>query len=309
MSCTNPSPALLIQMPDGKKKVKFLRHFDTGDYVSLKEKYGDDLLMIPCGKCESCIEKRSRDWAVRCCLEAAEYENNCFLTLTYSPKCLPAKGLSKRDLQRFIKALRNTYGEGIRYFACGEYGEHSYRAHYHLIVFNFFPDDAVKEYANPYGGFYYSSKKLNELWKFGYVSIGDVSYNSCAYVARYCNKKIKNFGREVGVVANPEFCLMSLRPGIGKAYFDKHFESLMATDVIYAQIGDKFKVSSNRYFDKLIERLDPDKLLELKKDRISKSNDTVASELLSRSLTSVEDYLLYQDRLKSEKYNRLKRRI
>ena len=138
MSCTNPTPAFRIVMPDGKQKIKFIRHVDTGDYVHLKEKYGDDLLMIPCGKCDSCIEKRTRDWAVRCCLEAAEYENNCFLTLTYNTKCLPSHGVSKKDLQKFIKALRNEYGEGIRYYAVGEYGQKSYRAHYHAIILYFF---------------------------------------------------------------------------------------------------------------------------------------------------------------------------
>ena len=121
--------------------------------------------------------------------------------------------------------------------------------------------------------------------------------------------KIKAFAKENGIVCNPEFSLMSLRPGIGKAYFDKHYKSLIETDTIYARIGDKFKVGSNRYFDKLIERLDPDKLLELKKERISKSNDLVASELLSRSLDSVEDFLSFTEDQKSEKYNRLKRRL
>lgn len=311
MSCSNPRPAVLYDRPDGKKKVKFLAHIEDQTVWRLKEKYGDDLVMIPCGKCESCIEKRTHDWAVRCCLEAAEYENNCFLTLTYNPKCLPSRGLSKKDLQRFIKHLRNKYGEGIRYYACGEYGseKNTHRPHYHLIVFNFFPPDAVKVYANPYGGFYYSSIELNKLWSFGWVSIGDVSFNSCAYVARYCNKKIKDFAKENGVVCTPEFSLMSRRPGIGQRYFEKHCKSLVETDLIYAPIGDRFKVGSNRYFDKLIEKCDPEKLAELKKARISRSETAVASELLKSGLDTYENYLIEQGKIKAEKYNRLKRRI
>lgn len=309
MSCTSPIPAFKILMPDGKYKIRFLRHIEDQTEWKLREKYGDDLLMIPCGKCDSCIEKRTRDWAVRCCLEAANYENNCFITLTYNPKFIPVKGVSKKDFQSFIKALRNEFGEGIRYYGCGEYGEKSFRPHYHLILFNFFPPDAVKEYDNPYGGFYYSSKILNRIWKYGFVSIGDVSFNSCAYVARYCNKKIKNFGRDTGVIANPEFSLMSLRPGIGYSYFLDHKDSLIATDTIYAAVGDKFKVGSNRYFDKLIEKCDPDKLLELKKVRISRSDITVASELLSTCVSSREAYYAVQESVKAEKYNRLKRRI
>ena len=188
MSCTNPKCALLI--PDSSsstgQKIKFLpnRYLDVS-YVDLKRKYGDMLVQIPCGKCDSCIEQRTKSWAIRCVLEASQYENNCFLTLTYNSKCLPKGGLCKKDVQSFIKRLRNKYGSGIRYFGCGEYGEHYDRPHYHAILFNFWPTDAEPVYRDVVTDcVYYKSKELQSLWKFGFVSIGDVSYNSCAYVAR-----------------------------------------------------------------------------------------------------------------------------
>lgn len=320
MSCNNPKPALLI--PDEKsttgQKVKFLRLFRTDTYYDLQKKYGDSLVMIPCGQCEACIEQRTKSWAVRCCLEAAQYENNCFVTLTYNNSNLPKKGVNIKDVQRFIKNLRNEFGSGIRYFGAAEYGSLG-RAHYHLILFNFFPSDAKCLIQSPYGGFYYSSKILDKLWRtkkkladgkyhqLGFVSVGDVSYNSCAYVARYCQKKI---GKELGVVGvNPEFSFMSRRPGIGEQYFKDHFDSLLATDTIYGQFGGRFCVSSFRYFDKLIDRVNPELLKDLKDQRIEKGEASVASELLSRSLPSMERYLMDQQRLYGEKYNRLKRRI
>lgn len=320
MSCNNPKPALLI--PDEKsttgQKIVFLRPFRTDTYYDLQKRFGDQLVMVPCGKCYACIEKRSKSWAVRCCLEAGLYSDNCFVTLTYNRSSLPINGVNLKDVQRFIKNLRNEFGSGIRYFGAAEYGSLG-RAHYHLILFNFFPKDAKCLSQSPYGGFYYSSKTLDRLWRtkkklddgkyhqLGFVSVGDVSFNSCAYVARYCQKKI---GKELGVVGvNPEFSFMSRRPGIGEQYFRDHFDSLLATDTIYGQFGGRFSVSSFRYFDKLIERVDPEKLKDLKAQRVALGKSSVASELLRRSLPDMEHYLMDQQRLLGEKYNRLKRRL
>lgn len=308
MSCTNPKPARLVPANTSTgQKIKFLTGNDCFlSYPELKEKYGESYVEIPCGHCDSCIEQRTKSWAIRCCLEAGQYSDNCFVTLTYSPKCLPKGGLCKKDVFRFIKHLRNKFGAGIRYYGCGEYGSDYDRPHYHIILFNFFPSDSEIVAPGPYGGFYYRSKELQKLWKFGFVSVGDLSYNSCAYVARYCNKKIKDIGvlRE-----NPEFSFMSRRPGIGEQYFKDHYDSLVATDKIYAAIGGKFSFSSFRYFDKLIERVDPEKLQDLKEKRIASGELNVASELLRLNLPTMQDYLAFKEREIGRKYDRLQRRV
>lgn len=321
MACIKPKAALLLPDPKSStgQSIHFLKGVDnTRGYIELQHRYGDQLVMIPCGECDACIEQRTKSWAVRCCLEAAQYDDNCFVTLTYNPSNLPKDGVNIKDVQRFIKNLRNQFGKGIRYFGAAEYGSLG-RAHYHLILFNFFPKDAQCLTTSPYGGFYYKSKILESLWRtkkklkdgkyhqLGFVSVGDVSFNSCAYVARYCMKKIK---KELGVVGvNKEFSFMSRRPGIGEQYFREHFDSLIATDTIYGQFGGRLTVSSFRYFDKLIDRVDPDKLKDLKAQRIKSGESSVASELLSRSLPDMEHYLIDQQKIFGEKYNRLRRRI
>lgn len=309
MSCTNPRAAIILPPnAEGKQKVKFLPPFrGDDDYASLKARYGSMYVDIPCGKCDACIEQRTKSWAIRCVLEAQQYVNNCFLTLTYNEKCKPIGGLCKTDVQKFIKKLRNHFGAGIRYFGCGEYGSKYDRPHYHAILFNFWPSDAEPlKYDIATQCVYYRSKELQSLWPFGFVSIGEVSYNSCAYVARYCQKKIKDMGI---VRQNPEFSFMSRRPGIGQKYFEEHYDSLINTDKIYININDKVFFSSFRYFDKLIERVDPAKLQELKNQRISNGEVNVASELLTRSLPDIQSLLIYQSQTIGEKYNRLKRRI
>ena len=261
---------------------------------------GDNVLQLPCGHCESCIEARTRAWAARCVIEAAQYQNNCFLTLTYMDSCLPKGGLCKIDLQKFIRRLRDKVGHKIRYFACGEYGEHTYRPHYHLIIFNWFPEDAKFLKASKYGGFLFTSATLQELWPFGISSVGEVSYASCGYVARYCQKKLAK-GND-----KKEFCLMSKRPGIGEAYVRRFFEEIYDTDKIYLKDAT---VKPFRYFDKVFEAIDPGAFEVIKNERINNARLSVASDMLRFGFDHVEKLYKYQSIIKESKMDRLKRRI
>jgi hypothetical protein len=67
---------------------------------------------------------------------------NCFVTLTYSQEAIEelktGSCLSPVRLTNFLKRLRKqTEARGIRfkYFAVGEYGERTWRPHYHLNLF------------------------------------------------------------------------------------------------------------------------------------------------------------------------------
>lgn len=44
----------------------------------------DDPIEISCGQCHGCRLKKSKQWAIRCIHEASLYENNTFITLTFS---------------------------------------------------------------------------------------------------------------------------------------------------------------------------------------------------------------------------------
>ena len=101
-------------------------------------------LQLPCGQCVGCRLERSRQWVVRCIHEASLYENNCFLTLTYSDDCLPnGNDLIYRHFQLFMKRLRKRFGSNIRFYMCGEYGDLFGRPHYHACLFNFDAPDKV----------------------------------------------------------------------------------------------------------------------------------------------------------------------
>lgn len=129
-------------------------------------------------------------WAVRIVHEAQMWPQNSFITLTYRPEDLPQGGsLNVEHYQLFMKKLRarNT-GHKIRFFHCGEYGEKLSRPHYHAILFNYdFPDKKVFSEKN--GNTIYTSELLEDIWGKGFCTIGDVTFQSAAYVARYVMKK------------------------------------------------------------------------------------------------------------------------
>lgn len=147
-------------------------------------------IKVPCGKCSGCKLEHSRQWAVRCMHEKRMWNASSFLTLTYDNKHLPnGATLVLSDLQNFMKRYRNHAGDGVRFFACGEYGEKSLRPHYHILLLNRDIDDR-RFYKMSGENRLYTSVVLDEIWSKGNVIVGDVTFESAAYVARYCMKKI-----------------------------------------------------------------------------------------------------------------------
>lgn len=240
--------------------------------------------VIPCGKCVGCRLDRSRQWAIRCVHEASLYDSNCFVTLTYSDENLPPFGsLRKSDLQKFFKRLRKRFGAGIRFYACGEYGEQLGRPHFHACIFNFdFLDKVLWTVRDDVKLF--TSRELDLLWPFGFSSTGDVTYQSAAYVARYVMKKISGSSSEAHytrlvpetgeLVSIPsEFTVMSRRPGIGKAWYDRYGDTdVHGVDDFVVHHGQKYKIP--RYYDLQLEHSDIDAFQKLKIGRYESSIKT-----------------------------------
>ena len=121
-----------------------------------------------------------------------------------------------------MKRLRKRWPKDrIRFYMCGEYGDLKGRPHFHACLFGFdFPDKEV--YSKRGDVTLYSSKMLDEIWGKGMCIIGDVTFESAAYVARYIMKKITgNLAESHYNGLTPEFNKMSLKPGIGSEWFDK----------------------------------------------------------------------------------------
>lgn len=209
-------------------------------------------VQIPCGQCIGCRLERSRQWAIRCMHEASLHDDNCFITLTYADEHLPPGGtLRPRDFQLFMKRLRKKFGPGIRFFQCGEYGAGLGRPHHHALLFGHDFEDKVY-WTQRNGQKYYVSADLMELWPFGWHTIGNVTFESAAYTARYIMKKINgdeaedHYGEKI-----PEYITMSRRPGIAKKWYDQFKNDVYPHD--YVIIRDGIKCRPPAYYDKLYD--------------------------------------------------------
>lgn len=221
-------------------------------------------LKLPCGKCIGCRHDYARTWAIRCMHEKHMHELSSFVTLTYDDRHLPENmSLRKRDLQLFMKRLRfYDKQDGIRFYACGEYGSETWRPHYHVLLFN--RDFSDKKFVKNSGSGepLFQSEALSALWPDGEHWLGQVTAQSCAYVARYVLKKVGNPGVRDGCEA--EFTCMSRRPGIGATWFAKYHAGVYDWDSVV--FGEQ-ETRPPRYYDEKFRGIDEKRLEVLKRRR------------------------------------------
>lgn len=209
-------------------------------------------------------------------------------------EAFPVHSLCRRDVQLFMKRLRKFvdrwFHAKIRFYGCGEYGPETLRPHYHLIVFGWKPPDLVPWEKSDQGYQYYLSDILSEIWgercaapRLGYTNcltfdkdefyiprgnilVGDVSWDTCAYVARYCTGKLTGVQSKYYDTYSlvPPFSMMSNRPGIAAQWYQDH-PDCYEYDYIHIPTplgGRKFRPP--RYFDKLFDIDQPDQMADVK---------------------------------------------
>lgn len=224
----------------------------------------NDPQLIPCGKCYNCVYNRIAGWAFRLQQELKQAKSAQFITLTYASTFVPITskgklGLSKRDVQLFIKRLRkaqehsnriapsrlrvNAKGilqrggqKPIKYYAVGEYGGKYHRPHYHIILFNASIELIQKAWTDPETG-----KHI------GKVHYGEVEDNSIGYTLKYMSKFKKTYIGK-GDDRIPEFALMSKKLGI--SYITPQMVRYHMSNVKNAMVTLEggVKVAMPRYF-------------------------------------------------------------
>lgn len=240
---------------------------------------------LPCGRCIGCRMERSRQWGMRCLHEAKMWPQNSFVTLTYGDEFMPPGGsLCVRDVQLFMKRLRKSREpERIRFFLGGEYGEENARPHYHALLFNCGFRDRVPFGKNKRGEILYTSRELSDLWSvdgrpIGHCTIGEVTFDSAVYCAKYALKKVNGDAAfehyqvfdESGEIFErvPEFAVMSRRPGIGAPYYAKYGNEVRAHDTV---VINGREVRPPRFYDTRTEVVDSTRLDRLKSTRKRKA--------------------------------------
>lgn len=233
-----------------------------------------ELMQVPCQKCIGCSMAYAKTWALRCTHEAQMHEHNSFITLTYNDKNLPpGNTLEPEHWTLFLKRLRKSiHPIQIRFYMCGEYGSLNGRPHYHALIFGYnFPDKIFKTKRNDIPVF--SSTHLDTVWGNGFTEIGNVSYASAGYVARYVVKKqeayleeIPHLDRETGLLKTPEYVRMSNRPGIGLTWFEKYTSDCFPADFCIDPNGIQTPVP--KYYRDQLKKSDPELAEKLAQARV-----------------------------------------
>lgn len=281
-----------------------------------KDAMDDGEIELPCGRCIGCRLEKSRQWAVRCVHENSMHEESAFLTLTYDDDHLPKNdGLVKKDWQDFLKRYRmhldyKRPGHKIRFYMCGEYGDQLGRPHYHALIFGHDFSDKENIEQSQSGDEQFTSKKLDKLWGKGRATIGTVTFESAAYIARYIVKKqsgeqaekhYQKLDRDTGEICDviPEFTLMSRRPGIGVSWLNK-----FKTDLRKGYITvNGIKMRPPKAYDEILKKLhwkdfdyDGYKFIQTESIKIDHENST-------------RERLDVREKVQQRKLNKLKREI
>lgn len=242
-------------------------------------------IAIDCGQCVGCVLEYGRQMAVRSTHEASEHLRNSFITLTYDKDNLPKDGsLVKEDWQKFAKRLRHKVGP-FKFLMCGEYGDKFDRPHMHALIFGVDFHEDRKRRHNSVGGFpMWTSDLLTRTWGKGQENpIGQVSFESAAYCAKYALKRVRGekaeehyggwideINEKTGEVTQrlkkqPEFALMSRKPGLGKSWFDKYYMDVYSQDVLEL---NGIEMRPPKYYDKMYAEMEPERMVKIRQKRV-----------------------------------------
>lgn len=159
-----------------------------------------------CGQCLPCRINRRRTWTGRIALELAGTikagMESSFITLTYADEYLPRTpgGVPTLSNEHWRKL---TKGIGYRYFGCGEYGDQTWRPHYHLLAFGLYPTLA--------------EEFIKARWPYGHVGVTPACFEHAGYISGYVVKKMtKEADERLQLDQVPEFARMSRRPAVGR---------------------------------------------------------------------------------------------
>lgn len=351
MTCTHP--ITVWQQTEARLDIPAEAYYDLKK-VCFHEVPGRIKIEIPCGHCLGCRLDHANMWATRIMCEAEQWKKCCVVSLTYNDNELRHdrwtgwNTLCPKDLTDFLKRLRY-YEKGIeewehpikgeierpiRYFACGEYGRTGTRApaggnpHFHVVFFNWIPDDLEFYKFNKYNDAIYKSKKLQKIWGHGFCTVEELNYNTACYVARYVQKKagIQPKKRKyTGIITpeeriderngqtyihwkkevlkpvepqEPEFITMSRGVGIGRVYWDKNKEKIKRNSGIMLKIKDKVKIKQiPRFYKKLWEKENYVEYYRWKYER-SKLGEKMKAEIIAMvtlpdGTTEAEKYEFY----------------
>ena len=255
MKCLNP---IFKKITTSIRKKNQVFNINFREFLKRPQSFLEDdttkYVELPCGKCVFCLQQKVNEWTLRIKHELMFFRTGMFLTLTYNNSSVPRAFTSqpkfvdnqifytdttlvKAHLQKFFKRLRyylDKEKRKIKYYACGEYGDKTDRAHYHVILLG------MKSWS------FHDRMLIKKCWSYGHIDFGDASVASGRYVAKYCNKVHESYDyKKRYLVQGREapFKLSSL--GFGKRYVEQEKDNIYNN--LYIQ-NNKFQMSIPRTY-------------------------------------------------------------
>lgn len=206
--------------------------------------------VVPCGKCAICKANERQEWVFRLKQEAKVSNYSLFVTLTYDEEHVPeGLNVNKRDVQLFLKRLRKNFASGsLRYYIVSEYGDHTFRPHYHgLFFFKDKPQNEAKLF-----------DIITDSWQNGFCKYGKVELASIVYCTKYCLKKGSTPPGRV-----PVFRLMSkMNGGLGFNYIDSMGVFHVDTGNYNVAVDDGQRCRMPKYYKDLLRKNNPSYMVQ-----------------------------------------------
>lgn len=237
---TPPAHSQLLTRPDELTQARLNRSQEAcllaaADWVPnvmrCKNPYiNSTLSAYGCGQCLPCRINKRREWTHRILLEALQYKENCFVTLTYGgTDGTEPTTLIPEHPRNFLKRIRKSIEpRKLRFYLVGEYGDKTDRPHYHIALFNHPTCSQGNTQYNRHGIKCCSTcQSISEIWGHGHILLGRLEPHSAAYIAGYVTKKMTRTDDIRLGNRHPEFARMSLRPGIGYDAMHEYASALL----------------------------------------------------------------------------------
>lgn len=231
--------------------------------IDIRNKKTGKLETVPCGKCAKCRARRTSAWSFRLLQEDKVSSSAYFITLTYDVDHVPITrnrfmGLQKKDVQLFLKRLREAHKraelhDSLKYYGVGEYGGRGYRPHYHIIMFNAelevlvgkMDADAIRRGELQLDG---KTPYKCPSWQLGHITLGAVSAASVGYTLKYISK-VSKIPMHRNDDRAPEFSLQSKFLGI--SYLNTEMAQWHKADInnrMYCNLEGGQKCTMPRYY-------------------------------------------------------------
>ena len=177
-------------------------------------------IMIDCGQCIECRQKKAREWQVRLAEEIKDHKYNYFITLTFAPKQLEelckktrlkeCNAVAGYAVRHMLERWRKDNKKSIKHWLITELGhEGTERIHLHGLLFT----DKELEFGD------LDDNKLRtwKYWKYGQIYVGDyVNQQTINYISKYITKIDSDHKGFVGQIL--------ASPGIGRSFVDRYRE-------------------------------------------------------------------------------------